>query len=500
MTPKPATEPATEAAFAYDRVAYPGHVIAGMAPAAIAAAAAFYGFEAPDAAAPSVLEVGCGDGLNLMAGAAAAPRGRFDGFDLSREAIARGRELARAAGLDRVGLEVADVCDPALLEGPCYGYVLAHGFYTWVPPRARAALLDVIAARLAPGGIAYVSYDCLPAAAAKKATADALIAFAGDGEPAERHARTRALVDMALATQRPGSDIRPYLDRLAARLAASPPEYFVHDDFAEHYDPVSLPALAAEADERGLVAVGDGELVDLFLDDLKPDVAQAARAAAPGYVSFAYMLDLLRGARTFRKTLLIRADAPPPRRDPRTAIDRVRLAASGVRRDIAGVGEAFAHPSDAAPYLKIEDPAEARVYDALLDAAPAEATASEIVARLPREDPGRVRAVLARAVKIGLVRAYASPQPFALDPGPRPTATGLARACAATGRPIVGLRFGQFALATAEARTLMALLDGTRDREGVRRDLAAALGRDVTPAQIDEGLAGLAARRVFLAD
>jgi SAM-dependent methyltransferase len=54
-----------------------------------------------------VLDVGCGSGRALVAMARAFPRSRFRGYDLSDEALSRGR--AEGAGLDNLELVVQDV-------------------------------------------------------------------------------------------------------------------------------------------------------------------------------------------------------------------------------------------------------------------------------------------------------------------------------------------------------------------------------------------------------
>ena len=67
----------------------------------------------------------------------AYPRSRFVGVDLSRAAIARGETMRQTLGLDNLRLVAADLTewDP----GPSpFDYIVAHGFYSWVPDRARA--------------------------------------------------------------------------------------------------------------------------------------------------------------------------------------------------------------------------------------------------------------------------------------------------------------------------------------------------------------------------
>ena len=147
--------------FAYDILEYPSHVHPQMHPSRLAAIARLHGIAAASPADCRLLEVGCGDGLQLVTLAMAYPRSRFVGVDMSQAAIARGEAIRARLGLDNLQLVAAD-----LLEwnpGPAsYDYIVAHGFYSWVPDFVRERLLALCNEALAPAGIAYVSYNALP--------------------------------------------------------------------------------------------------------------------------------------------------------------------------------------------------------------------------------------------------------------------------------------------------------------------------------------------------
>src|ERR1700704_5797557 len=73
----------------YDKVRYPSMVHPGSHPARMSALAHLYGRPSAPAWRCRVLEIGCGDGTNLLSLAAAAPQSQFVGFDLAESAIAR---------------------------------------------------------------------------------------------------------------------------------------------------------------------------------------------------------------------------------------------------------------------------------------------------------------------------------------------------------------------------------------------------------------------------
>jgi SAM-dependent methyltransferase len=98
-----------------------------------------------------------------MAIAFANPQSQCVGIDSSGAAIADGRALAEEVGIENVSLLQTDVME----IGPDFGqfdYIIAHGFYSWVPPEVRDRLLEICHTNLAPDGVAYVSYSVYPGA------------------------------------------------------------------------------------------------------------------------------------------------------------------------------------------------------------------------------------------------------------------------------------------------------------------------------------------------
>jgi tRNA G46 methylase TrmB len=99
---------------AYDQVEYPGRPYLQTHPAAISAYARMMNLSPASAERCRVLELGCGDGTNLLGMAAALPGSTF--VDLSGNAIRAGVELAREAEFSNLTLHQADFAglDPGL--------------------------------------------------------------------------------------------------------------------------------------------------------------------------------------------------------------------------------------------------------------------------------------------------------------------------------------------------------------------------------------------------
>lgn len=484
--------------FIYDQIAYPSPATPELTPGRIAASAAFFGFEAPDPQRPRMLEIGCGDGINLLALACAAPAGTYEGFDLSERAIARGQDFIRASGLDAVRLAQGDICDWPL-DGGKFDIIVAHGVYAWVPGPVREALMKLIAARLAPGGIAYVSYDSNPCAAPKHALNEVFRAMIPHTLPAKEQADALIeLTSLLLAGQTPSSHLAGYLRWLKENLSSYDADYIVHDHLAEFYQPISLLGFAKAAKAAGLGVLGDSDLTDLFDSDLPKDMRDVLRGFADDYVRYSVLLDTVRGIRKFRRTLLFRADAPPGRIDPLAAMDRMWFRCRGMRTKLDDGGDAFLlEEKGGRSMMRLADESERRIVDALHDELPGETTIAALAARLPDLPLDKIKTIVRASVVLCLTDATMLKPAYTLDPGPKPRASAYARAAARLDRAVVTLTHGRVDLPNMESRRFIELCDGTRDYAALAAEMSAILSHKVGEDLIAEEIPKLAALRIF---
>ena len=115
----------------------------------------------------SYLELGCGQGFGALMLAACNPGWRVCGIDFNPAHIAAARALGAETGIDNAQFFEADLAviadSPVWRELPEADVVTLHGLWSWVGDSARAGIVRVLGDKLRPGGIAYVSYNALPA-------------------------------------------------------------------------------------------------------------------------------------------------------------------------------------------------------------------------------------------------------------------------------------------------------------------------------------------------
>ena len=293
---------------AYTRIPYPGLAFPQTHPDRLALLATLHGLDPAPPAGARVLEVGCADGMNLVAMAGHSPGLAAVGFDIVEPVL--GRAAAAELALANVRLEQADLLDAR--DWGEFDYVVAHGVYAWVPDAARDALMALFARCLAPHGVAFVSYNALPGARLRTMLREMVLLHAGaDAGLSERVDSGRGLYDFLA----PWAEDRPdaygaVLASELARLRRLPKPVLAHDDLGERYEPAWLRDVARHAERHGLRYLGDAEPGELQEDRQPPGVdAQLDELADGDRVVWEQYADLLAG-RAFRQTLLCRAEAP----------------------------------------------------------------------------------------------------------------------------------------------------------------------------------------------
>src|SRR5262245_46608076 len=134
-----------------------------LAPALLRFVTLLGGVRAADTEQPcTYYELGCGNGLSSVLHAAANPHGQFIGVDFNPGHIQNAQSLARDCGIGNVRFLEKSFAELLVMELPEAEAVVLHGVYSWVSGGNRRHVVEFIRRKLKPGGIVYVSYNCLP--------------------------------------------------------------------------------------------------------------------------------------------------------------------------------------------------------------------------------------------------------------------------------------------------------------------------------------------------
>ena len=453
----------------YDAIPYAALPHARTHPDRLATVAAFLGLAPPPVERCRVLEVGCNDGANLIPMALGLPGATFVGCDLSPRALAAGRATIAALGLRNITLVEEDLAalDPA--HGG-FDYLIAHGVYSWVPPPVRDSLFALARERLAANGVMFVSYNALPGSQVRSGAWDVLHhAVDGVADPRERMVAARQLARLIAAGPRSPHEGDEALRAEFRALAERPDSALFHDDLAVPNDPVFFHALVEHAARFGLAFLGEADVHTMSATGLSPEARAMLSAQAP--LQREQYLDFLR-LRRFRQSLLCRQDAPIDRSMAPARFDAMHVGADAslLRAAVAGKVAELAAGLDPAGGGQ---GATRALLEALIAAAPAVMPMADLRASFATTVSRPLPALLTDAYVSSLVTLHLCPPVLAVTAGERPLASSLARLQCETQDDVTTLQHSRVRLEDPNARRLLALCDGTRDRAALARALQA---------------------------
>jgi cyclopropane fatty-acyl-phospholipid synthase-like methyltransferase len=478
----------TSSSSPYDAVPYLGHPFAQTHPDRLATLATLFGLEPPPVERCRVLELGCGDGGNLIPMALGLPGAQLVGIDASASAIERGRQLVDALRLSNVALEALPIED---FEAPPGGfdYVIAHGVYSWVSDRVRDRLLALCREGLSEQGVAYVSYNALPGGRLREAMRDMLVFHSAALEPRERVAQARAFLGLLIEGWSERHEFGVIMRRQAERLLERSDETLFHDELAGVNESFYFHQFAEHAARHGLQYLAEADFFEMQIGVLHEPTATKLLAVEDPLLREQY-LDFLKG-RMFRQTLLCRDELELDRTPRSVRLDQMAASSPAKRgREAHADGRtSFEGPSGST--LTTDHPVVSVALERLGRAWPAALWVRDLAPVGASEaDRDALRDALLRSYAANLIQLHVHPPQLAGSPGELPEASPLARHQARSGGLVTNLRHTSVRIDDELGRRLVSLLDGSRDRATLNTELSAwlrAAGEEV-PRDLGDGL------------
>ena len=454
----------------YDEIRYSNHPYVQTHPDRLAVIAVLHGLTPPAPSRARVLEIGCGAGGNLLAMAYACPEMRTVGVDLAGTAIEEARRGAKEVGIANAEFHHADVRDVADGRLGEFDYVISHGLYAWIPEDARDALLAACKAHLAPDGIVYVSYNAMPGGHWRRMLREAAFWHGRDA---------RSDVELAEKAQELFSflSLRATEDAYGGMLAVDVPvlaegplHRIIHDELSAYWQPVWFHEFAREAARHGLGFLAEASPLELWPADLPEGAEERMHELAGGdRIALEQYLDLL-FFRRFRSTLLCQEGVEVTPGLDRASVKRLLFTS--------------VPPADEMPVGPLRN-----VMSYLATRRPVAVSFEELREALGEgiSEEGLLDTLL-EGLKDFDVGARVDPPARSLVAGPRPRASALARWQTHHDDEVTTLVHGIVRIDDPMGKELLRLLDGTRDREAIRRDLKAAGGPDLNEEQLEMNL------------
>ena len=476
----------------YDAVPYQSRPFAQSAPEQLATMATLFGLTPPDFRFARVLELGCSAGGNLIPLAAKYPGLTAVGVDISKVQIEQGKEVIRKAGVKNCDLRALDIGKAKSEITGQFDYIVCHGVFSWVPETVRIAILDIIRDHLSAKGVAYVSYNVYPGWKMREVIREMMLVHAGNRQsPAERLGQAKAILEYTKNISTEQSTYGKMLRDEALQVSRSD-DYYLHHEYLEiENNPMYFRDFVGLASARKLSYLGESVLSSMTPQRLGKDINNTLQMLSGGNIlATEQYMDFFTN-RTFRQTVLVHeAQAASINRDlgpqsMRQFSISTSLVANPEFRAVSGQMPLAQYKDEFGRNLPVNGTLLLELIKVLVDAKPGAIAFSKIVDKMKAAVPAlaaisdlEVDEAVGSALMNLLIQNFIKLSLDEVTVKPlsnRPQAYALARVQAELGQTWVTNLVHQPVGVSAAHRSVLTLLDGTRDHAALQVELLAQL-------------------------
>lgn len=474
--------------FTYDEIAYPSFLHPQTHPDRLAVMATFLGMKPPPVENCRVLELGCGNGSNLVSFAYGLPESEFVGIDLAENHIAHGNLVAQNIGLKNLRLIHGDIMEINRASYGEFDYIIAHGLYSWTPEFVREKILAICNELLTANGVAYVSYNAFPGCHLRQMMRGMMVYHTSEIESAdEKIKESLGLLNLLGDFVTDDKTYKQILTDEFHKLTEKPEQVIFHDDLAEINHPVYFHEFMASADKNDLQFLTEADYFTSNDGNYSPRVLEVLEQFGGDIVKREQYIDFLINRR-FRQTLLCRKQIKVSYKPQVDAMRFVRIASD---LNFAAAKPDFAPNKIEAIICKnnrkiqIDHSLTKAALFLLGQAFPRSIAFAELVEtaktlltqkvgedfEITEKDENIVSNILLQIFGSDLVAFYLHEPTFAAQQSERPMVSPIARLQAQNNDLVSTLRHSAIGIQDDVIRNLLILLDGTRTRASVTREI-----------------------------
>jgi methyltransferase-like protein/protein-L-isoaspartate O-methyltransferase len=487
----------------YDSVPYPSLAFLQTHPDRLAVMGTLHGMNPPVVGHCRVLEMGCGDGSNLIPMAYGLPGSRFVGVDLAAKPVEFAQNRISRLDLSNIQIEQLDLMEIGADFGT-FDYIIAHGVYAWVPEPVQKKILEICSANLSANGVAFVSYNTGPAGNVRQALREMMQfherrSSLSSGISGNRVRSGRHFLESVLKASDARTPWKALFQDELKLMFQRDEKVVYHDDLAESFSPALFGDFMERAGDCGLQFLSEAPLIELLPPELGAEsIAALNEFAGDDLIAQQQYLDFAK-YRRFRQTLLCR-DEVILRRDEMRERARGLLVASPMRAS-AELPDGAVEFTNSRGHgtLATNNPVIIAVLRRLEQIWPQAERFEELISAVRDLMPeaqqtesvdGLAESMFKLAAnQLADLRTYQLP--LAAGVSDKPTASLLARLMVQEETTVTTLLHTHINVEDELGRRFLQLLDGTRDRHALVDALAAECANDSRETilkQVDENL------------
>jgi methyltransferase-like protein/ubiquinone/menaquinone biosynthesis C-methylase UbiE len=472
--------------FSYDNVPYQSTFQPQIYPDRMATIATILGMKPAAIDQCRYLELGCGEGDNLIGFAFALPESEFVGIDLSAKHIAVANQAVKELGLTNIKFRQQDVMNMNHAEYGSFDYIAAHGLFSWVPDFVRQKVLSLYAELLTSQGVGYLSYNTLPGGYLRQMSRDMMLYHTQNEKPSlEKVNKGVSFLDFLRESAKSNPYYHEILKNELGFVTNHNPSSIFHDELGELNQPFYFHEFVKLAGEHNLQYLSEAEYYTMPLHQYPRQTVEMLNSFGDDIIRREQYIDFLLGRR-FRQTLLCHADVQLNRQVEPQILRKFYIASSfkPVNKDAdltTNKPEKFRFPSGTTaeldhPPTKIALAHLGQIwtdsiqFDELINIVRQKLEEKSVVSDDWEKDLNTICSILLELYTTGMVELRVHKPNVAREISEFPATTPLVRWQLRHSDTVTTLNITQVKVDDSFFRNLLLMLDGTRSRLDISKE------------------------------
>jgi len=254
-----------------------------------------------------ILELGCGDGLRLIAAAERNPNNIYVGISDCTDVIQKGNHLLEGLSFNNISLY--DISLESFLEANSilFDLIIINNVYSWVDQTSQIIILNILEKYLSANGLAYIDYNTMPGWHMQNALRGMIqhhVQSYADKQEKIKQAKSFLLFLKDNSTS--GKEEKDLLIHEITAIERLSDNIFYREFISEYNWPVYFSNMVGRLNSFNLSYIADYDLKTMSSQDMSKD-AKDALILSPNLIESEQYMDFFRNRRG-RKSIVCRAD------------------------------------------------------------------------------------------------------------------------------------------------------------------------------------------------
>lgn len=255
-----------------------------------------------------ILEIGCGDGLRLLAAAEQNPNNAYVGISDCSDIVQKNQHLIENLGL--VNVNLYDISLESFFEANSilFDLIVINNVYSWVDQTSQIVILNILEKYLSASGLAFIDYNTMPGWHMQNALRGMIQHHVQSyTDKLEKIKQAKSLLLFLKDNSTSGKEQKDLLIHEIIAIERLSDSILYREFISEHNWPVYFSNMVGKLNSFNLAYIADYDLKTMSSQDMPKD-AQNALILSPNLIESEQYMDFFRNRRG-RKSIVCRADA-----------------------------------------------------------------------------------------------------------------------------------------------------------------------------------------------